>query len=333
MSFKLLSLVAFLFLINFDVSGTTRDIKRNADDILTNRDSYGRLIVKSIRVYFHSSVAIDPACNTKEDFYCNGLMVSGFEESDPLYWTNDLQHLDHGKLSMTYFNNKTKSYLYDNTGFILWPQFQLDYFFNLFKKNNNAFKLKYHCAFPYDGGTDGRNDNGCGMMYDESKTKPCQLLGITSADEWISYYGDIAQLPNSCGFDLTDLDSKRSFEAVLSLIDKLKETQPEGQRSRIIWNEVVLEGWPAQTPSRVPVMAFFNVTDNKYIDKIIKTSIDSNHRNSSLNATDVQQAFYDKTGIFVPIIDISGVPDDPQFNYSPEHQSNKIAESVNVLPE
>ncbi|EAB2009278.1 hypothetical protein FOI36_02120 [Salmonella enterica] len=303
------------------------------------RDNFGRTVANLMTFTFNNSSG---ACSDEPLYECRGLMVSAFENDqhhpDPLYWARSGDEIN--KLSMTFIYKDNKSLLFGTGGFVMWPE---DYVDSTLSHYGTPLKPVYRCAYPFDGETGGtfdvpeitgdRSDHGCGERFGDPDTAKCRSLGITSVEQWWDKYKDDVAGP-SCAFDLTQSDAKQVFDITLG-IRKKYQTETGTPDNAMMWNEVILQAWKDDTPSHVPVMAFF-ILDSDSASKL--NAVMGKQKRAFLSASPetvrtVQEKYYELTKIFVPIITISGWPDNATFTYTPSEQSTSLPETVNVLPE
>ncbi|MCU1719739.1 DUF2599 domain-containing protein [Pseudomonas sp. 5P_5.1_Bac1] len=115
------------------------------------------------------------------------------------------------------------------------------------------------CAFPIDGYTDSRNDNGCG---DNDRTpnveKSCQQEGVNGsnwkASEFDPFGGvDPARNMSLCGFDMRGLSDEQRTDAFQQFMQSRKSI--EGSEGAFFWQTEVRFKNPEK--DKAPVMAFF----------------------------------------------------------------------------
>lgn len=161
------------------------------------------------------------------------------------------------------------------------------------------------CFFPTNGGSDNRNDRGCGKRLNIGKAEnlsTCASAGIGTADEWL-------MLPDSdkCSFDV---NSREEFEqAVVAQIEYNElHTTP-------MWNEILIDtsSWSCKLDEK-PISALFY--HKAYSGPPILTE-----RGGLEGAQYEQVKFYEETGRVIPIISISNTRgDEGVFMYLPEEQ-------------
>lgn len=296
-------------------------MRENSPPIVVDRDTYGTQLVNRIITPAYYAKFVDLACGTLQ-YDCNGIMLSAFEEDSP-YWMSPTPTA--GKFSMTYFQRDTTwakgIAIYGTGGFMLWPQALLRSYGGT---KGNLFNPIYRCIFPGDGGTDDRSDNGCGELRGDADSAPCQSLGILNAKSWIQEYG--TSYETICGFTLGK--SPRGDSNIFVAVREIQQTLAEQyliSRGKPFpaWDEVILKPWDSYAPSRIPLLAFFHISDPSLLTAI----------GGDLQSVQHQQtAYYEATRIFVPIIQISGSAwDNIHFNYIADQQAPGIPNAVQTL--
>lgn len=124
-------------------------------------------------------------------------------------------------------------------------------------------KLAQHvlCAYVLNAFTNFR-ETRCGG-FNASNTPesgPCQPQGITTAAKW---HAHMRRNPDpgqdggwQCGFDLTSADATEVFSHFPTLMREYRKTETKGAG----YNELIVDSWPRDLPTRVPIEAFFHDT-------------------------------------------------------------------------
>ncbi|WP_372239510.1 hypothetical protein [Pseudomonas sp. RIT623] len=114
--------------------------------------------------------------------------------------------------------------------------------------------LEVLCAYPYDGGTATRTDNGCGENKGYAGSGRCALRDITNVEQWrrsFTQYPPVeARYDRQCSFG----PDKESFGVSLQA-----RGNPEQENVRWQQNEVVIKTW-AQNAYNLPLEAVFYTT-------------------------------------------------------------------------
>lgn len=279
----------FVFLLFVMTSSGLRAQLRGAD-VLTSpdryavrRDVYGHFIAETAyRLY-----SADTGDCAGLEYLCRGIMVSAFE-ADGDYWMRAYPELS--KLSLSYWTKRTTGQTRDDaawlgTGFMLWPAAIAEKL-----SGGHLFKPQFTCVFATEGLTGSRLHDGCGGYRDNAWPK-CQAIGVHTAKEYIGRFGD-KQL-NACGFALggTSAGDALAFDSALTL--QLSEVKNDGGT---FYNEVLMKGWDAHHPAKIPLMGFFYIRGHRGLSP-------SGYREMAQNN---QWDFYQKAHLFVPVIRVTG---------------------------
>jgi len=305
---------------------------------IPSRIMWGDMIAAELnRFYLNQKPA--GACPDGPDYICNGLMVTAFENGWDTYW---MHPNDAKRLSFTYINKDIPITIYDNVGIILMPHKYVDLFVTQ-GLIRNPLKSNVRCVYPKDSYTTYRYDDGCGAIPDDvANTDKCQNIGITTSDQWIKKYNKNPNtLPHQaafCGFGLeeySNLMKREYFQASIEVQKYLSNTYPDMVSP---WNEIVLSDWSEDRPKGIPLMAIYYVAEGSNLQWL--NGIDANNtkrffpgEQSKGIAKAHQKKYYESTGIFVPLVSISGNTEEISFKYADEDQSGDIPRKVNVLPE
>jgi hypothetical protein len=297
----------------------------------TNRQNFGKFIEGKMKDAFDGRLASIYPCGDRPVFYCQGLMVSAFEQPT-LYW------MDPGtpRISFTYFRKDIATALYGPAGFVLWPWAYVE---NLLPKSQpGPFHPVYRCAFPLDGWTVSRTDNGCGELIRNNEpspdSAPCSTVGVTTAQQWVDKYlrSTSAHGGNFCGFSLlpgkqTAVQGINLMVETALLLKKIGGIQPS-----FPWNEVVMAPWRSASPRRLPLMAFFVIPEGSQKVLAPRAKQVGNYATALDLARAQQKQYYDLSDIFVPIVSLSADNDTAVFTYRDEDQAAGIPNVVNVYP-
>lgn len=275
---------------------------------LAERDVYGHFIAEqTARLY---SMSADKCAGPA--YRCRGIMVSAFE-TDNDYWMQPYPVLN--KISLSYWTRETTGQTrYDaawlGDGFMLWPAGVADRL-----SHAHFFASRYTCVFATEGLTGGYLQSGCGG-YEDVSWPACQSLGVNSARAYVERFGSLTL--NKCGFALgVSLSGDRlAFESAQKL--QLSEVTQYGGT---FYNEVLLKGWDAYNPAKIPLLGFYYIQGHAGLQPEGYREIT---RNNQLN-------FYNITQIFVPIIRVTG-PDwaHVRFEYRAGDQSARLPARVRV---
>jgi hypothetical protein len=162
------------------------------------------------------------------------------------------------------------------------------------------------CGYPYDGGTDGRTNGGCGPKPGATVGGPC---APPTADAWRQTYFK-GGMGGQCSFDLSGSDAASAFR---ELLEGISPSLMGSALDNVKWkeNELRLATWGTDDPSSaaLPVESFFYMAGTS--DGLAGAQYD-------------QLQYYKKTGQFVPIVQItqlSSLMQDYQFHYHSADQN------------
>ncbi|MDC9583108.1 N-acyl homoserine lactonase [Xenorhabdus sp. PR6a] len=207
-------------------------------------------------------------------FLCSGILIRGTVASDAYHsWNPSPTSERRGSVSFSYLRSDIKVVQLEvdhHNGYIFSPYLEI-------LNNPEKINPEILCYFPIDGGTDARNNKGCGSYSGYPDLGSCQQQNITTAQQWVDNYVNINHRDRNaqCGFDVTGEGSADIFMQgikVSSLIDLPLN------------NELVLGIWEQNIPNKLPIEAFF-------------------YQNNGLqDAQYDQRDFYQSTGIIIPIV-------------------------------
>lgn len=193
---------------------------------------------------------------------------------------------------------------------MLWPSGVIDRL-----SGGHVFQPEYTCVFATEALTGEHLHNGCGGFGVHSWPK-CQTLGIESLRQYTEHFGRVRL--NACGFALgiTPESDRRAFDIALTL--QLSEVRIYGGT---FYNEVLIKGWRDYSPEKIPLLGFYYVKGHGSLQPHGYLRIVKNN----------QVDFYKKTGIYVPIIRVTGTDwENVRFEYKIADQSTDIPEKVRV---
>uniref|UniRef100_A0A7C2AYV9 Halovibrin HvnA n=1 Tax=Pseudomonas graminis TaxID=158627 RepID=A0A7C2AYV9_9PSED len=237
-------------------------------------------------------------------FLCSGVLFRGTNESASYHSWNPVP----GRTGVS-FSYLRKDANFDHlavgtdNGFILYP---------ILESPTGKDHLQVLCSFPIDGYTWVRAQPGCG----ESTQYPgvsarCQSQGISTATQWKAHFDKGPSGANQndvyayvCSFDVRDQMNQlaaESFYQSLQAMHLVPVSLPHH------YNELVLQAWAQNIPTRLPIQAFF------YTDA------------SGLKGArhDQWDFFRSTSGTFIPIIHMAlpaAVTGNASFTYAPADQ-------------
>jgi len=273
----------------------------NSDDALAlSHDEEGALVVSKEEQRFNETYPDCDRSANKPVFLCSGILFRATRYSPNYHsWVPNPSSSKPGGVSFAYLRkNVTFSAFSTYTnGFITYAPLSTP---------PSLYQLEILCAFPTDGGTDVRSDQGCGYAKTYPRDSgPCQSQGITTSDQWLAHFwvaGVVDRYQRSCGFALAAgmANSAPVFMNVLAAHKVVRD-----QQSRA-WNEIIVKSW-ADRPNTIGIESFFYFSG---------TSGLSDAQNS-------QRDFYTTVGAWRPLIRVT-LPaqngGDVTFKYIPAEQ-------------
>lgn len=173
-------------------------------------------IVKDLLVRYNNTVK---TCSNGEAAYkCSGIMIRGINQANQLAHAWSLKPSNKQKESFSFaylrvdqqFSSFPRGY---DSGLIMYPHLETP-------TGKNTYKV--FCAFPVDGGTDGRAGHGCGRNNSDmtGTSEHCDKQGINTLSKWVNHFNSIINSndPNfvsrQCAFDMTLVNSGNYFDIV-----------------------------------------------------------------------------------------------------------------------
>lgn len=311
MNYKLVNYLSSRILVVFvtiGLCGCSSGFNRGEVD----RDGYSMWISNEMQRLVTSPQFIKscPGIN-RPGYYCTGVMIHAKESGED--WTKPYSSHDDNKLSFSYLvypilkHNQGRG-SYGVYGIAFWPAGYL-------RTDGDAYEENFTCGYPRDGGTLGTlgvHQCGAGKLR-------CQDVGIYTAD-------DFNNSNQRCGFamNIPGYDTQEAFSTIMEVEKKRADANVNlpGQTSH---DEFLLKPWPDNDLTKIPLMAFFI--------NLITSSNDPDFFTDQLNATRVLQLdFYRKSGIFAPIVVITGDTwGNPTFSGEGSYQSPEIPQYVHVF--
>ncbi|CDG20492.1 HvnC; halovibrin [Xenorhabdus poinarii G6] len=273
-SFTLKIMVCLLFFINNAHSNTGDNIAQE----LTKR-------------YFDNQVSCGD--DGLPIFLCSGILIRGTVASNAYHsWNPSPTSERKGSVSFSYLRSDIRIAELEvnhHNGYIFTPYIKL---IDDSEKINPAIL----CYFPIDGGTDARNNKGCGSPTGYPDLGSCQQQNITTAEQWVYNYVNVNNSNRSvqCGFDVTGDNSAKIFMEGLKVSSLIKLP---------LNNELAIAVWDQNIPNKLPIEAFFYQNDG------LK---DAQHD---------QKDFYQSTGKIIPIVKMT-FPSSPDGNITFVYNEN-----------
>jgi hypothetical protein len=247
-------------------------------------------------------------------FLCSGLIIRETARPAPgqsfYFWQPSSVSLREGAVSFSYIRHdarfdKLKSH--GLHGYTLYPPSGK----YRYSGPNKKIKLDVLCSYPLDGWTDFRVNNGCGPDPEfAAESRPCQMQGITTAQQWLDLYekgNDLIHESDGlyqCGFDVSEGskygNTAQAFYATLqarNLIDAVS-FQEQDELRLTVWT-------PDVDPSAMPIQSLFYLV----------TSSDADGGQGLKDAQADQHDYYNVThGGFLPIIRVT-MPQSPSSDF------------------
>ncbi|HEX8540665.1 MAG TPA: halovibrin HvnA [Pseudomonas sp.] len=238
-------------------------------------------------------------------FLCAGVLLRGTTESSAYRSYNPIP----GRLGVSFsYLRKDANFNHlavglDN-GFIFYP---------ILSAPADKEHMQVLCSFPIDGNTWHREAPGCGQTdYFPTVSRRCQSQGITTAVQWKAHFDSLPAgydretwvYSYVCSFDVRDAMNELGAD---SFYQSLQAMHLVPSTLLHHYNEIVIQAWAQDIPTRLPIQAFFYT-----------------QANGLKGARHDQWDFFRHTGgMFIPIIHMTLPPlvtDEATFVYSPADQ-------------
>jgi len=165
----------------------------------------------------------------------------------------------------------------------------------------STLPLTVRCVFPVNAATDSRVKS-CAT---EEFPLPCHLSGVTDIPTWQAHFAQYTGT-KACYFEPT----ARWFQFSIDV----REHFPHPDQRRI-WNEVVIAPWSQDIPEQLPIEALYFSNDGLE------------------QAREMQVAFIQASGRFIPIIRVALTHPDQVFFYAPRDQSQAYLAGLGMTAE
>ncbi|WP_191832630.1 hypothetical protein [Pseudomonas fluorescens] len=240
-------------------------------------------VVQLTRWYNRTDEYCGPATRPTPSFLCSGVMIRATETNPQfLPWDPSPGSIASGGVSFSWLrkdNGFNKMVFGYNNGLIFYPSFDTPP-----GKNDDIQTL---CAFPYDGATNSRPQQGCGAHPRfPTNSRPCNVQGIDTAQLWIARFNAAQnKYEDQCGWNVREGQSdsaNRFYQNILA----------RGLMQPAHWavqNELRLATWPTGSGATLPIQSFFYLTGSNGLN----------------NARNDQSRYYQKYEQFVPIIRVT----------------------------
>lgn len=231
---------------------------------------------------------------------CSGVLLRSTRPSPDYHtWDHSQNSKAKGGVSFSYLRaDITTSNLPEDarSGLILYP---------LMQRPGLSLRYQVLCAWPTDGDSWERNEQGCGDNAQTAQTEmACHKQGILTAADWIENYRSSSDYKRQCAFDVRDQRIPERADAFYQAIVTQRDYAAE---LPFPWNEVIIAAWDEAESHRLPIKAFFYI-DGKY---------------NALQQAQADQSDWQRTnGSVIPIIrlDLASAAT-ARFSYHPEEQA------------
>ena len=211
-------------------------------------------------------------------FLCSGVILRATQHSTQFHFWNPNPSSTAVSFSYLRADAKFKKLVFGyNNGFILFP---------VFFSPPDKIDSEVLCFFPVDGGTDHRDQHGCGQSPSFPSSRECQSQGINTAVQYIAHYNSYpAKYGYLCGFNVRD---SLNQGATAAFNEAIKAQGLGGSFAFNIQNEFRVAKWGQDLGKVLPIEALFYVNDA-----------------GKAGAQYDQRDFKTQTGIWIPIIRIT----------------------------
>lgn len=237
----------------------------------------------------------------KAAYWCSGIVIHGAGDSDIRFpWAPPTDNsMSYSYLRKDVFNRIYSAYDY---GIILFPQSEI---------SSSHYRPSYSCAFPINGTSNGRDDDGCGAIPNDAASASCQSQGINNSGDWIEQYATKPGLI-SCGWDLRKENQAQAFKGMIDVSTILIN---KGFSSN---NEIVLASWGEEPVEKLPIEAIFY--SQKFGESKLKTL------RNILKAQEAQLEYYSLVKKWIPVIHLNETRfDNNKYRYSFSYNENEQA--------
>ncbi|MGG7676034.1 hypothetical protein [Pseudomonas sp. WC2] len=224
----------------------------------------------------------------KAAFYCNGVLLRGTQASTAFHMWNPSPVSQGNKgVSFSYLRKDAGlTRLLVQQGFIVRESFA-----------PAATPMNVRCGFPFDGNSAYPVPDVCRV-----RGPMCDELGITTVQAWADRYATNPR--SSCAFNIDPEQFQLNID--------VRPSVTNGDS----WNEVIIETWPQDIPSQIPLEVFYY----------------SHASNGLSQAQFGQRDYFQTTGRFLPIVQVNLEAADGQvFSYEPSEQNSPGAPANTLL--
>ncbi|WP_159388726.1 DUF2599 domain-containing protein [Pseudomonas sp. R32] len=212
-------------------------------------DEVGQRVATSLTQLYNNTTK-DCGSLSRAAYLCSGVVIRATYPSND-YHTWDYSPLSEksGAVSFSYLRKDAEfrrlvSNL--NSGFILY---------NTDIAPPGRLALDYLCYFPVDGGTNGRNNRGCGQSNKGPVSDRCDKQGVTTGAEWYNKFNkENKDRLSQCSFYLADDAASYSASTFWAGLQGGRLAVDETITQQ---NELRIATWPTSPRGTFPIRAFF----------------------------------------------------------------------------
>lgn len=183
---------------------------------------------------------------------CSGVLIRATKPSPKYHtWHHSPNNKEKGGVSFSYLRTDlpiTRLAADARSGFTLYPRMQ---------RPAESISYQVLCAWPTDGDTWTRGQQGCGNNSQTTSTERlCHEQGITTAQAWIDEFRRSEDYKRQCAFDVRDV---RKSERADAFYQSLTAQRMFASELPFPWNEVIVQAWEEDQSHRLPIQSFFHI--------------------------------------------------------------------------
>ncbi|WP_054894362.1 hypothetical protein ACCE15_19945 [Pseudomonas parafulva] len=183
---------------------------------------------------------------------CSGVLIRATKPSPKYHtWHHSPNNKEKGGVSFSYLRTDlpiTSLAADARSGFTLYPRMQ---------RPAGSISYQVLCAWPTDGDTWTREQQGCGNNSQTTSTERlCHEQGITTAHAWIDEFRRSGDYKRQCAFDVRDT---RKSERADAFYQSLTAQRMFASELPFPWNEVIVQAWEEDQSHRLPIQSFFHI--------------------------------------------------------------------------
>ncbi|AZS50070.1 hypothetical protein DM558_04435 [Entomomonas moraniae] len=211
-------------------------------------------IANDLKARYNDSTKI--CMGDKPAYQCSGIMIRGINQANnlPHAWSLKPENKQKESFSFAFlrhdqpFSSFPRGY---DSGIIMYPQLKTP-------TNKNTYKV--YCAFPIDGGTDGRTGHGCGIYNNDPMSNHCDKVGITTYNAWVNNFNRIMNsndtnfVGRQCAFDMTISSRGKDFDIIRQANQYIQKNSTKYYMRN---NELLVHAWNEDNAAPLPLEAFF----------------------------------------------------------------------------